>query len=290
MPQKPLTPREIEEMHAELFPEKHQPVEPEPWNPLYDPESGKPLFPVSLEDKFSAILTHQPKSPLFRLPPEIRTQIWSYAMGSRKLYLTSKKERLVQAEKMNEFKWWPKQGLLNVPMVCKAAYLESISCLYSSNTFCFGFGSQGTKAPLTSIDTLLPSQHIAAIKHLEVGWHFIRGYTQYYDSHPQAWDISIVICTPDDDQVWYGFCFKMARLSNLKTLKIVVWTSGERRAEFQSLEKETLAPLQEMKHLEDFSVFLPWPQDDKTLWQDAPFSISRRFEDRSRYGVSIPEY
>ncbi|KAH7268120.1 hypothetical protein MRS44_011595 [Fusarium solani] len=290
IPQKPLTPREIEEMHAQLFPAKHEPVEPEPWWPLYDPESGKPLYEISLEDKFSATPADQPQSPLFRLPPEVRAQIWSYAMGSQKLYLTSKNERLIQAEKMNEFKWWPKRGLLNVPMICRAAYLESISCLYSNNTFCIGFGSNDIKVPLTSIDTLLPPQHIAAIQHLEVGWHFIRGYTQYYDSHPQAWDFSIVICSPDSDQVWNEFCAKMAQLSNLKTLKIVVWTSGDRRAEFKTLEKDTLAPLKQMKHLKDFNIFLPWPQDDKTLWQDAPFSISRRFEDRSTYGVSIPKY
>lgn len=170
------------------------------------------------------------------------------------------------------------------------SYLESISCLYSNNTFCIGFGSNDNKVPLTSIDTLLPPQHIAAIQHLEVGWHFIRGYTQYYDSHPQAWDFSIVICSPDSDQVWNEFCAKMAQLSNLKTLKIVVWTSGDQRAEFKTLEKDTLAPLKQMKHLKDFNIFLPWPQDDKTLWQDAPFSISRRFEDRSTYGVSIPKY
>ncbi|RSL53626.1 hypothetical protein CEP53_007691 [Fusarium sp. AF-6] len=290
MPQKPLTPREIEEMHAKLFPEKHKPVEPEPWWPLYDPESGKPLFPESLEDKFSAIPTDQPESPLFRLPPEVRAQIWSYAMGSQKLYLSSKKGRLVQAEKMNEFKWWPKRVLLHVPMICRAAYLESISCLYSKNTFCFGFGPDGTKVPLTSIDTLLPPQHIASIQHLEVGWHFIRGYTQYYDSHPQAWDISIVVCGPEGDEVWRDFCSKVVQLPNLKTLKIVVWTSGDRRAEFKGLEKETLAPLQQMKHLKEFNIFLPWPQDDKTLWKDAPFRISRKFEDRRTYGVSIPKY
>lgn len=121
MPQKPLTPREIEEMHAKSFPEQQEPVESKPWGPLYDSESGKPLFPVSLEDKFSAAPADQPRSPLFRLPLEVRSQIWSLAMGNRKLYLTSKRESLVQAEKMNEFTWWPKQGLLNVPLVCKAA-------------------------------------------------------------------------------------------------------------------------------------------------------------------------
>lgn len=170
------------------------------------------------------------------------------------------------------------------------SYLESISCLYSNNTFCFGFGSEGTKVPLISIYTLLPPQHIAAIKHLEVGWHFIRGYTQYYDSHPQVWDISVVICTPDDDQIWHDCCARMARLPMLKTLKIVVWTSGERRSEFESLEKEMLAPLQEMKHLDDLGIFLPWQQDDDTLWKGSPFSISRRFEDRSTYGVCIPRF
>ncbi|KAJ3458962.1 hypothetical protein MRS44_015035 [Fusarium solani] len=94
LPQKPLTPREIEEMHAKLFPEKHQPVVSEPLKPLFDPETGKPLFPVSLEDKFSGVQTDQPQSLLFRLPPEVRIQIWRYAMGGQKIYLTAKKGRL----------------------------------------------------------------------------------------------------------------------------------------------------------------------------------------------------
>ncbi|KAM6514038.1 hypothetical protein FALCPG4_015218 [Fusarium falciforme] len=290
MPQKPLTPREIEEMHAKLFPEKHQPIVVESPKPLYDPETGKPLFPLSLEDKFSAVSTDQPQSILFRLPPEVRIQIWSYAMGGQKLYLTTKKGRLAQAEKMGEYKWWPKWWLLNVPMVCRAAYLESISCLYSQNTFCVGFGSEGTKAPLISIDTLLPPQHSASIRHLEVGWHFTRGYSQYFDSHPQAWDFSIVICAPEDDQAWLDFCAKLPQFPSLKTLKIMVWTSGAQRTQFKALEKDTLAPLQELKHLEDFQIFLPWKQDDRSLWRDALFKVSRRFKDRSTYGVSIPQW
>ncbi|KAM5344055.1 hypothetical protein ACJ41O_012592 [Fusarium nematophilum] len=285
IPQKPLTPREIEEMHAKLHPENRDLAVSAPPKPLYDPSSGRPLFPMSLDMKFSATPTHgQEQSSLFSLPREVRLRIWYYAMGSQKLYLTAKDGRLVQADKMNELGWWPKRGLLNLPMVCRAAYIETIACLYSGNTFCVGFGHQGTKLPLTSLETMLPPQHIASIRHVEVGWHFIRGCSQYYDSHPQAWDLSITICAPDGDEVWNEFCAKLTQLSNLKTLKIVVWTSGDLRAQFMALEKDTLAPLMEIDHLEQFSIFLPWLKGHDTAWQDAPFSISRSFEDRRRFG------
>ncbi|KAF4974272.1 hypothetical protein FDECE_18687, partial [Fusarium decemcellulare] len=121
---KPLTPREIEEMHAKLFPEQHKPHE----LPSLEPLKARLPFKQRVEEGFFKGLDQhnyeqtQAQSLLFsRLPREMRLQIWRSAIGSQKLYLTEKHGRWAQAEKMNDFAWWPKRGLLNVPMLCRAA-------------------------------------------------------------------------------------------------------------------------------------------------------------------------
>ncbi|KAF4449990.1 hypothetical protein FALBO_16557 [Fusarium albosuccineum] len=287
--EKPLTPREIEEMHAKLFPEQHKPYEPPSPEPL---NTGLP-FTEPVEEGFSKAWDDrnyeqtQSQSLLFsRLPRGVRLQIWRSAMDSRKLYLTAKRGRLAQSEKMNDFAWWPKTGLLNVPMLCRAAYIDSIACLYSCNTFCFGFGN--TKLPLTSLNTMLPKQHIDSIEHIEVGWHLIRGVSQYYDSHPQAWDFTLTVCAPDSDKVWDEVCAQLIKLPHLKSLTIIVWTSGDARAQLAEAEANMLTPLARMKHVKPFKIFLPWPQKDGTVWGDAPFRIYRKYKNRERYGVSTP--
>lgn len=57
---------------------------------------------------------------------------------------------------------------------------------------------------------------------------------------------------------------------------------------FTSKERELLAPLAKIRHLKHFQIILPWKQEDSTLWDDAPFSISREFKNVERFGVSIP--
>lgn len=166
--------------------------------------------------------------------------------------------------------------------------MESISYLYSDNTFCFGFGQASSKSALTSLDTMLPKQHIASMQHIEVGWHLFGGVSQYYDSHSQAWDITLDVPAPETETLWNNVSAELIKLSHLRTLRIVVWTSGDGRAQLVGMERDMLTPLSVMEHLERFDVHLPWKQDDTEMWNDAPFKISRRFRVKDMYGVSIP--
>ncbi|WXC46619.1 hypothetical protein QX201_006331 [Fusarium graminearum] len=139
-----------------------------------------------------------------------------------------------------------------------------------------------------SLSTMLPKQHIAFIQHIEVGWHLYAGVSQYYDSHPQAWDISMDVPAPETETLWNNVCAELVEMSYLRTLRIVVWLSGDGRARFIEKETDMLAPLVAMRHLQRFDVHLPWKQDDTELWKDAPFRVSRGFRVKDMYGVSIP--
>ncbi|KAF4456627.1 hypothetical protein F53441_1285 [Fusarium austroafricanum] len=298
LPKEPLTPREIEELHRKLHPDTHidNAAQPKEQEPIFDARDWNVSHSRSLEEEFSvasadgSLQKAQSKSSLFsRLPPEVRGQIWSYAIGNHKVHLTVHGSRLRQsAFGSNGYQWSPQRGLLRIPLVCRAVYIESISYLYSNNTFCFGFGQASSKLALTSLNTMLPKQHIASMKHIEVGWHLFKGVSQYYDSHPQAWDITLDVPAPETEQSWNNVCAELLKLSHLRTLRIVVWLSGDGRAGFVNMEEAMLAPLLVMGHLERFDIHLPWKQDDASLWNNAPFKVSRGFKVREMYGVSIP--
>lgn len=313
-------------MHKKLHPDTHvyNAAPPKEQEPIFDPRDWSVSNTRSLEEKFSAasadssLQKAQSKSLLFsRLPPEVRTQIWCHVVGNHKVHLTVHRGRLRQsAFESNNYQWWPQIGLLRVPLICRAAYvcpriddiytltyrveseailtssylryMESISYLYSDNTFCFGFGQASSKLALTSLDTMLPKQHTAAMRHIEVGWHLFGGVSQYYDSHPQAWDITLDVPAPETEAMWNNGCAELVKLSQVRTLRIVVWLSGDRRAQFVKMERGMLAPLLAMDHLERFDIHLPWNQDDPSLWNNAPFRVSRRFKVKEMYGVSIP--
>ncbi|KAI1036055.1 hypothetical protein LB504_011400 [Fusarium proliferatum] len=292
LPKEPLTPREIEEMHRKLHPDTHIYNAASP-KPVFDPGDWSVPYTQSLEEKLPAIGSlhqAQSKSLLFsRLPAEVRMQIWRLVVGNHKVHLTVHRGRLIQSVfEAENYQWLPQRGLLKIPLVCRAAYMESISYLYSDNTFCFGFGQASSKSALTLLDTMLPKQHIASIQHIEVGWHLYAGVSQYYDSHPQAWDITLDVPAPETETLWNNVCAELVKLSHLRTLLIVVWLSGDGRGQFVERERDMLAPLSVMEHLDRFNIHLPWKQDDPELWNDAPFSVSRRFRVKDMYGVSIP--
>lgn len=125
VPKKPLTPREIEELHAKIYPKSHEPKAVIPPRPQFDLRDYKGPLAVALYEKGRTVSDqrtyNQSQSLLFsRLPREVRMQIWCFAMDSQKFYLTIEKGRLVQAQRIPVWGWWPKNGLLNVPLVCRA--------------------------------------------------------------------------------------------------------------------------------------------------------------------------
>jgi len=178
-------------------------------------------------------------------------------------------------------------------------YLESINFLYSENTFGFGFGSVGSsKDFFTQADTLLLPQCTAAITSLEVGFHLSGGYSQYYDSHPQAWDLSLEVAAPEPLSNWISVFKALAQMKQLTSLVVVVWASGDRRQEFNAREPELMDIPTRMTGLKRFEVWLPWDEDDEeedTPSQHAdkrarPYVVRREYENRDRFGVSVPNW
>jgi hypothetical protein len=175
-------------------------------------------------------------------------------------------------------------------------YLESINLLYSKNTFGFGFGSFGSsKDFFTQADRLLLPQCIDSMTSLRVGFHLSGGYSQYYDSHPQAWDISLQVTAPEPLGNWNSVFKSLAQMKQLRRLVVVVWASGDRRQEFMAREPELMDIPGKMTGLKKFEVWLPWEEDDGLQSQHAdktarPYVVRRSFEDRQRFGVSVPNW
>ncbi|KAI1354992.1 Pet127-domain-containing protein [Xylaria sp. FL0043] len=276
----PLTPREIEELHRILSP---PPPAAKPGTTASTPGSERtPRTPTN-----HMLPESQAQSDLFCLPAEVRTQIWRYAVGGRKIYLAVKNGKLVQQENLERPYWRPVRGLLSVPLICRKSYLESINLLYSDNTFGFGIGPVGSsKDFFTQADALLLPQCIAAMTSLEVGFHLSGGYSQYHDSHPQAWDISLHIGPPEPLSSWICVFKALAQMKQLRSLVVVVWASGDRRHEFRAREPELMDIPSGMTGLKRFDVWLPWKEKkDGPLSQYAnmkskPYIVRRSFEDR----------
>ncbi|KAJ8104718.1 hypothetical protein ONZ43_g7716 [Nemania bipapillata] len=283
----PLTPREIEELHRILSP---------------PPPVTKPVTPSSISTRERSPRTPtnhmlpetQAQSDLFCLPAEVRAQIWRYVIGGRKIYLAVKGGKLVQQGNIQRPYWRHVNGLLNVPLICRTSYLESVNLLYSENTFCFGFGSAGSsKDFFTQADTLLLPQCVAAMTSLEVGFHLSGGYSQYYDSHPQAWDISLEITAPEPLCNWNSVFKALVQMKQLRSLVVVVWASGDRRHEFKAREPELMDIPTRMKGLRKFDVWLPWEEEEEdetgfpqhTDRKSIPYVVKRSFEDRERFGT-----
>lgn len=127
LPKEPLTPREIEEIHRKLHPDTHIYNAALP-KPVFDPRDWSVPYTKSLEEKLPVIgLLYQAQSESFlfsRLPVEVRMQIWRLAMGNHKVHLTVHHGRLRQSIFESEnYQWLPQRALLEIPLVCRAAYV-----------------------------------------------------------------------------------------------------------------------------------------------------------------------
>ncbi|KAI8633182.1 Pet127-domain-containing protein [Xylariaceae sp. FL1651] len=284
----PLTPREIEELHRILSPPQPSSQVPKTDRSLAFNPQRPPRTPTN-----QMLPEVQGQSDLFCLPAEVRAQIWRYAVGGRKIYLAVKRGKLVQQENIEHPYWRHINGLLRVPLLCRKSYLESINLLYSENTFGFGFGSSNnSKDFITQMDTFLLPQCTGVIHSLEIGFHLSGGYSQFYDSHPQAWDISLQITAPEPLSNWNSVFKSLAQMKQLKSLVVVVWVSGDRRHEFTAREEELMDIPTKMTGLEKFEVWLPWQEDEGGRAEQfekriRPYIVKREFEDRERFGCTV---
>ncbi|TGJ83428.1 hypothetical protein E0Z10_g5342 [Xylaria hypoxylon] len=126
---------------------------------------------------------------------------------------------------------------------------------------------------------------------LEVGFHLSGGYSQYYDSHPQAWDISLQITAPEPLSNWNSVFKALAQIKQLRSLVVVVWASGDRRHEFKAREPELMDIPSRMTGLKKFEVWLPWKEENGGVFsqhadkKSSPYVVRRKFENRERFGT-----
>ncbi|GAP91552.1 hypothetical protein SAMD00023353_6500420 [Rosellinia necatrix] len=295
-----LTPRETVNLQQALT-GKPPPSE---WAPKRDPAALRRANAGPASSRRRADTNEMPpaaqaRSPLFRLPPELRRQIWAYVVGGRTVYWSTSECYLVQQSDMQEPYWRGVRGLLTVPLLCRKSYQESIDLVYSQNTFGAGFGSSSDAGSIKELFEQmvvdLRPERVASIRSLEIGFHLAEGVTQYYDSHPQAWDISLNIPSPVSYKEWDSVCAAVANMKGLRRLVVVVWASGDRRHEFRAREADMMKIPAGMTGLEKSEFWLPWNVDPSISRElvgeiQGTYIVKRDFEDRTRFGVSVPNY
>ncbi|KAI1330674.1 hypothetical protein F5Y16DRAFT_362371 [Xylariaceae sp. FL0255] len=298
-----LTPRETLDIQKAIS-NKPPPSEWKTSMPLHRVRAG-----VKRKPSNEIIPVPQKRSHLFHLPLEIRHEIWRLALGGSTIHLATRKCYVVQEDDIQEPYWRHKNHLLSVALLCRQSYLESITLLYSENTFAVGFGSGGgsyigrdgmelsgtNEEFFKQIHVDLRPKCVAAIRSLKIGFHLSEGYSQYYDAHPQAWDLSLHIRAPCSVSGWANVFKAVTELKGLKELVVVVWASGSQRHRFRAHEEEMMKIPATMKGLNKFEIWLPWEQDpsikDKLIGEmEETYVVKRDYQERERFGVNVPNY
>ncbi|KAI1173827.1 hypothetical protein F4777DRAFT_422806 [Nemania sp. FL0916] len=270
---------------------------PSEWHPAGDPRpTHRVRAGLRRKPTTEWLPAVQGQSRLFRLPGELRQEIWRLAVGGRKIYMITEKDYVTQESRLDDPYWRRLNGLLTVALLCRQSYLESITLLYSENTFAVGFGSGGTNLEFfKQMRVDLRPKYVEAISSLEIAFHLAEGYTQYYDSHPQAWDLSLQIHAPCSVDEWISAFEAVSELKGLKKLVVVVWASGTQRHQFRHREADMMKIPATMAGLQKFEFWLPWEQDPSIKAElvgenQGTYNVNREFEDRELFGVSVPKY
>ncbi|QDS75127.1 hypothetical protein FKW77_007564 [Venturia effusa] len=207
-------------------------------------------------------------SPLFRLPYELRAEIWRRVLGGKCMAHDLGGWRMADAsnpwppweppenrkwrglKSLSGLGWGPVRlkGVLNVLVTCRQAYSEAIDALYSSNLFYF-------RNPLTNWNLsswrILP-QRLAQIRVLVLDETIGNPSLTLVKGKRRQW------------QQFWTTLGQMCRLKvlyfNVDTLYPRIWT-----AEF---ERELLGPLRELRSVREMHVVIGWvkPTDLDPDW------------------------
>ncbi|KAF2850755.1 hypothetical protein T440DRAFT_518049 [Plenodomus tracheiphilus IPT5] len=119
--------------------------------------------------KYSKICKENARSPLLRLPPEIRNQIWELALGGSDFFLDYDLDKVKVVKPETPRTSTPATALLRT---CRQIYAEAALCHYKVNAFHF---STLTNAA-TSQSQSLPQFGVSMIRNLHVNlwpWYII---------------------------------------------------------------------------------------------------------------------
>ncbi|KAK1144918.1 hypothetical protein N8T08_004633 [Aspergillus melleus] len=249
-------------------------------------------------------LLSQSQSLLFRLPAEIRQQIYEYVLGGTTVHfiLTDAhglEHCACQYEKKIQTSACPRQdqgkryclgpGLkyfgdpfahagvsrervprgmptkLSLLETCRRIYLEGIDILPSQNTTSIIAQYPRGLATLSEIQKQLGPEHLQKIRSLEMSYV---NHLRHIENDPQYWFGQ-----------WARFCATLANMNGLQSLHLgIEFQEGRIGPLSSSHEAKFFGPLLSIKGLKEFSVDVPWDASPlaEGLLQDAPFTLVRK--------------
>ncbi|KAI9835241.1 MAG: hypothetical protein M1837_003879 [Sclerophora amabilis] len=200
----------------------------------------------------------QTGSALFRLPAEIRNQIYNEVLVNQTpLALVNTPHKL----SLLRFGRWEMLPLLRS---CRRVYSEAVGIIYEENTFRFH--------GLQDLD------HFKAVI-LPPRWHAIRSLVIIYGLHFYLWsrDPNDPIVNPDLGQIkssWKRTWGTIARMQGLKELRMTISLVGEILFPGHKEEAELYKPMRQVKGLDIFELTIPRPWG-KAPGVELPFTLLR---------------
>lgn len=238
----------------------------------------------------------QTDSLLFKLPLELRELIYLALLGDKTLHIVRKDRRLghlrCKVNKADPYSRCPVQlgrlqtdarhscwgsynrdgiwannkqpsdgDILPFLRTCRRAYSETISMLYSTNTFSF----HDLDCIRYFSASILPKR-FDIIRSLDVQWHF---RWPSYNTLAQRL-LATTMYPPHDEASWEDCWRIIASMKGLKKIQVSIRDSSNISDE----EKEgcMLAPLYQVVHIPDFTVSLDWIGP---TWSNSVFKVVR---------------
>ncbi|KAF7593219.1 hypothetical protein BBP40_011849 [Aspergillus hancockii] len=248
----------------------------------------------------------QSQSTLFRLPPELRAQIYQYVLGGKVIHLTQdwngtfvhcvcafkgRKAHLIidnppcycksvswtggaleDSDRPGEpegpgKKERPWRNRIPLLATCQQIYSEAIDILPSQNTINIQILATHYLGIMGKVQSRLPSHHFHSIRSLEITYGL-------FDTLPDIQD-------PTDDR-WFKQWNEMFEvIASMKSLvDLHIWARIERwdeRGLTPEIETRFFAPLLGFNHLRHFQVEVAWPATTASaeLLRNAPFVLVR---------------
>ncbi|KAG9233044.1 hypothetical protein BJ875DRAFT_465157 [Amylocarpus encephaloides] len=225
-------------------------------------------LPSSASDK-QTTASQSHSALLSLLPAEIRDQIWELCVTGHALHLQLCSGRLWQKLPSTSEGWEPKRGLLSLPLTCRQIYSESITLLYSGNTFAFSF-----PPVILHLDRVILPRRLSCLTDIRFTWTL--------ENLP----------TPADTVKWskwvaiWQVLASWPRLRRLRVeFKVInMWDASGDLLDFALQEAEWLEPLSVVDQPEIFRLYLPWRAlPGSQVEARGPFEITRIHEDWAHF-------
>ncbi|KAF2757959.1 hypothetical protein EJ05DRAFT_510819 [Pseudovirgaria hyperparasitica] len=271
--------------------------------------SSKRKQPRKRKRKLSITSTQQLKrtnpqksSPLFqKLPPEVRNQIWFYALGNRRLHFRLCNGKLIagvcqnvydpvlretkQACKLGFLCVFDPAGLSFLPILqtCRRVYHEAIPHVYGSNHIEFWDYWFASRAVSSLPKAIIPNR-LANIRHVTFKWDSINLVPKYNPGPEHAWRYV--------DEHWVCVWRAFGRMPNLDVLRVRLcrmrlWGVLDPEGYFTDSEDDMLLPLKAVQTRKVFEVLVSWPLKENARTRHEIKGVVRQLPRFRRGGRAI---